>query len=55
MRALGFYSWACEGAALLDMGDALCFSEPTADFADAILREEAAAVLYAALVAAGVL
>lgn len=55
MRDLGFYSWACEGAALLDMGDALCFSEPTTDFADAILREEAAAILYAALVAAGVL
>ena len=49
---LGFSGWACAGAALLDSMDALCGTpEPKTP----ILREEAAASLYAVLIAAGVL
>jgi len=55
MSAMGFHNWACRDAALLNMANGLCFSERGADPAGAILREEAAASLYAALVAAGVL
>lgn len=55
MSAMGFHSWACEGAALMNMANALYSSSGVITPTDAILREEAAATLYAVLLTAGVL
>ena len=52
---MGFHSWAVASTALIDMADGLCFTSGQAGPNTAILREEAAATLYAVLVAAGVL
>lgn len=53
--ARGFRGWACPGVALLDMGRALFAPLEELEPGAAILREEAAAGLYAVLTAAGVL
>ena len=54
-EAMGFHTWAQESAAILEMADALYFSDAEADPTGAILREEAAAILCAVLRGAGVL
>lgn len=53
--ALGFHSWACQGAALLDGGQVLFAPMEELEPGRAILREEAADSLYRVLNAVGLL
>lgn len=52
---LGFAGWARNGAVLLDMAGAMKLSGPAAEPSALILREEAAASLYAVLAGLGII
>ena len=52
---MGFHSWARISAIILANADALYFSDYVVRPAEAVLREEAAAMLYGVLMSAGVL
>ena len=52
---MGFHSWARMSAVVLGNADALFFSDYVVKPAEAVLREEAAAILYGVLMSTGVL